>query len=116
MTGKHPARLHMTIWSEAARRPIPKRKLVTPRTLDSLPLDQVTIAEVLHEAGYMTAHLGKWYLTTAGFYPQTQGFDYNVGGTHWGAPQSYFFPYSGSQNFQNHAMSHTLRAGKQENT
>ena len=99
MTGKHPAKLHMTIWREAAKRPPLNRPLVAPITRDSLPHDEVTIAEVLHDAGYMTAHVGKWHLGTAEYYPQTQGFDYNVGGTLWGAPQTFFYPYSGTQTF-----------------
>lgn len=99
MTGKHPAKLHMTIWREAAKRPPLDRPLLPPITRDSLPHDEFTIAEVLHEAGYMTAHVGKWHLGTAEHYPQTQGFDYNVGGTLWGAPQTFFYPYSGSQTF-----------------
>jgi len=99
MTGKHPAKLHMTIWREAAKRPPLDRPLLPPITRDSLPHDEVTIAEVLHEAGYLTAHVGKWHLGTAEYYPQTQGFDYNVGGTLWGAPQTFFYPYSGSQTF-----------------
>lgn len=99
MTGKHPAKLHMTIWREAAKRPPLNRPLVPPITRDSLPHDEVTIAEVLHDAGYMTAHVGKWHLGTAEYYPQTQGFDYNVGGTLWGAPQTFFYPYSGTQTF-----------------
>lgn len=99
MTGKHPAKLHMTVWREAAKRPPLNRPLVPPITEDSLPHDEVTIAEILHGAGYMTAHVGKWHLGTAEYYPQTQGFDYNVGGTLWGAPQTFFYPYSGSQTF-----------------
>ena len=99
MTGKHPAKLHMTVWREAAKRPPLNRPLLAPITEDSLPHDEVTIAEVLRDAGYMTAHVGKWHLGTAEYYPQTQGFDYNVGGTLWGAPQTFFYPYSGSQTF-----------------
>ena len=99
MTGKHPAKLRMTIWREAAKRPPLNRKLVPPVALDSLPHGEITIAEVLQGAGYATAHVGKWHLGTAEHYPQTQGFDYNVGGTLWGAPQSFFYPYSGTQVF-----------------
>ncbi|HJN90628.1 MAG TPA: hypothetical protein QGG93_09875, partial [Verrucomicrobiota bacterium] len=35
-------------------------------------------------------HLGK-----AGYYPETQGFDVNIGGTYWGAPATFFHPYRG---------------------
>ena len=96
MSGKYPARLHMTIWHEASKRPPLDRKVVPPVTVGSLPHEEVTIAEVLHDAGYITAHVGKWHLGTAAFYPQTQGFDYNIGGTFWGAPQTFFYPYSGN--------------------
>lgn len=99
MTGKYPARLHMTIWYEASARPPLNRKLVPPVTVGNLPHEQVTLAEVLHDAGYLTAHVGKWHLGTAGYYPETQGFDVNIGGTFWGAPQTFFYPYRGNKHF-----------------
>lgn len=41
-----------------------------------LPPDEVTIAEVLKDAGYYTAHVGKWHLGgSKGFRPEDQGFD-----------------------------------------
>ena len=30
---------------------------------------------------------------------KSRGFDINIGGTHWGAPHSYFWPYRGSGRF-----------------
>jgi arylsulfatase A len=99
MTGKCPARLHMTIWYEASANPPRNRKLIPPVTRGNLPHEQVTIAEVLKDAGYFTAHVGKWHLGDAGHYPQTQGFDVNIGGTLWGAPATFFYPYSGSQRY-----------------
>ena len=96
LTGQHPARLNMTIWHEAAieRQQGPGDKpLAPPQTEASLALEHTTIAEVLHEAGYQTAHVGKWHLGDAGHYPETQGFDVNVGASFWGAPQTYWFPY-----------------------
>jgi len=56
---------------------------------------------VLHEAGYFTAHVGKWHLGEAPYYPETQGFDVNIGGTLWGAPTTFFYPYAGSGTFGN---------------
>lgn len=100
LTGKHPARLHMTIWREAAHNPPQNRPLMTPRTMDHLPLEETTLAEVFKQAGYVTAHVGKWHLGRAEQYPQTQGFDYNIGGTLWGAPQTFFYPYSGDRHFR----------------
>ncbi len=100
LTGKHPARLHMTTWSEAAlEEPDRSRKLLPPRTLASLPLSEVTFAEMLRGEGYRTAHIGKWHLGNAAHYPEQQGFDINIGGTLWGAPQTYFYPFRGNKHY-----------------
>jgi len=99
MTGKYPARLHMTIWYEASANPPRNRMLIPPVARGNMPHEQVTIAEVLKDAGYFTAHVGKWHLGDAAHYPQTQGFDVNIGGTFWGAPSTYFYPYKGSSRF-----------------
>jgi arylsulfatase A-like enzyme len=99
MTGKYPARLHMTVWYESSANPPRGRKLVPPITVGNMPHSEVTIAEVLHGAGYLTAHVGKWHLGDAAHYPQTQGFDVNIGGTFWGAPTTFFYPYSGTGTF-----------------
>lgn len=112
LTGKHPARLHLTIWREAAHNPPTNRPLLPPRAMDHLPLEEVTLAEVFRAAGYKTAHVGKWHLGTAEYYPQTQGFDYNVGGTLWGAPQTFFFPYSGDRYFREPRYVPHLEDGK----
>lgn len=95
MTGKHPARLHMTIWHEASERPPQHRPLIPPVTVGNLPHQEVTLAEALKARGYTTAHVGKWHLGVASHYPETQGFDVNIGGTFWGAPATYFYPYRG---------------------
>ena len=95
MTGKSPARLHMTIWHESAINRVKDRKLLPPDTLGSLPHSEVTLAEVLRPAGYVTAHIGKWHLGDAAHYPQNQGFDINIGGTVWGCPATFFYPYRG---------------------
>ena len=39
-----------------------------------------------------TAHVGKWHLGNAAFFPSA-GLRRNVGGNHWGATASCFFPY-----------------------
>ena len=100
MSGKHPARLNLTVWHEAAvsRRTDPGDKpLAPPITEASLALEYRTVAEVLRDAGYQTAHVGKWHLGDAEHYPETQGFDVNVGGTLWGAPFTYWYPYHGER-------------------
>jgi arylsulfatase A-like enzyme len=98
-TGKHYARLHMTIWREASQNPPQDRKLIPPVAVADLPHDEVTLAEAFRSAGYLTALVGKWHLGGATHYPETQGFDINIGGTLWGAPETYFFPYRGEGRF-----------------
>jgi arylsulfatase A-like enzyme len=99
LTGRHYARLHMTVWREAAETPPQNRKLIPPIAAANLPQNEQTLAEVFQSAGYRTALVGKWHLGDAANYPETQGFDYNIGGTLWGAPESYFFPYRGKGEF-----------------
>ncbi len=99
LTGKSPARLHMTIWSEGARREPLDKPLRQAKSLPDLPLEEITLAERLQSEGYLTASVGKWHLGDADHAPETQGFDINIGGTHWGAPQTHFWPYRGSGRF-----------------
>ncbi len=41
-----------------------------------MPAEEITIAEVLQDAGYYTAHIGKWHLGAIdGMRPEDQGFD-----------------------------------------
>src|SRR5215470_1385689 len=45
-------------------------------TLEGLPLEEITIAELLHDAGYRTAMVGKWHLgQVEAFMPWHQGFE-----------------------------------------
>lgn len=99
MTGKCPARLHITIWREASQEPPRNRRLIPPVAVGDLPHSETTIAERLREAGYLTALVGKWHLGDAAHYPETHGFDVNIGGTLWGAPNTFFYPYSGTGTF-----------------
>jgi arylsulfatase A len=99
MTGKHPARLGITIWAEGSLEGPKNRKLLQGESKHDLPLAEVTLAERLHEAGYATALVGKWHLGGGDHAPETQGFDVNIGGTRWGAPQSFFWPYRGTGRF-----------------
>ena len=99
LTGKHPARLHMTIWRENAKER-GNRELLEPICLDSLPLEHTTFAELLKEAGYFNAHVGKWHVGRAESYPQPHGFHVNIGGTLWGAPQTFWYPFNGDAYFR----------------
>lgn len=91
LTGKYPARLHLTDWIAGHVRP--KAKLKVPEWQKHLPLAERTLAEAFKDAGYATASIGKWHLGGSEFYPDRQGFDVNIGGTDRGQPPSYFSPY-----------------------
>jgi len=95
LTGKSPAKLNMTIWREAATNSLFNQKLIPPDVSANLPLEEVTIAEALKAAGYVTAHLGKWHVGDGEHFPELQGFDINVGATVWGCPPTFFYPYRG---------------------
>ncbi|MEO1014768.1 MAG: sulfatase [Pseudomonadota bacterium] len=63
-------RLPEIILNEANLRAAP------PYEAQGLPGSEVTIAEMLRDAGYYTAHIGKWHLGRhAQFSPNAQGFD-----------------------------------------
>ncbi|UCC96526.1 MAG: sulfatase [Phycisphaerales bacterium] len=90
VAGKYPARLGITQWIGGPNEPTPYRHY--------LPLEELTIAEALKQAGYATGFVGKWHLSTrdpdrAKYYPDRQGFDENIGGDYSGAPPTYFWPY-----------------------
>jgi arylsulfatase A-like enzyme len=75
MTGKAPGRLHITNFLPG-RADAPSQKLLNPEIEGQLPLEEVTIAEALHGAGYVSACIGKWHLGGPGFLPTNQGFDH----------------------------------------
>lgn len=99
LTGKYAARLHITIWSEGSIQGPKNRKLLQGHSLHDLPHSETTIAAHLHKAGYLTALVGKWHLGTAGHFPESHGFDVNIGGNHWGAPQTFWWPYRGDKRY-----------------
>jgi arylsulfatase A len=91
LTGKYPARLHITDWIEGHKRPW--AQLAVPDWTMYLPHEEITIAEALKPTGYATVHIGKWHLGKEPFYPETQGFDRNIAGNDMGSPPSYYHPY-----------------------
>lgn len=95
LTGKYPARLGITIWSEGSHNQPRDRKLIPASSKDHLPYTEETLAKRLQKSGYFTASVGKWHLGDADNFPEAHGFDVNIGGTHWGAPRTYFWPYRG---------------------
>ena len=64
LTGRHPVRVGI-------------KEVKVALVGEGLGADEVTIAEVLSEAGYKTAHIGKWHQgDIEQAYPHNQGFDY----------------------------------------
>ncbi len=101
MTGKYPARLHLTDWIKGSKRP--KAKLRVPDWQMYLDTTEVTIAKALKKGGYTTATIGKWHLgDDPKYWPENHGFDVNIGGYRWGAPGSYFYPYHGNRRDKMH--------------
>jgi arylsulfatase A-like enzyme len=81
MTGKYPARLHLTDFIAGQNRPFAKLKI--PIWQKWLEHEEVTIAEALQRAGYKTAHVGKWHLdrkdtNRKDYDPVDHGFDRQV--------------------------------------
>ncbi|MEQ8210429.1 MAG: sulfatase [Lacipirellulaceae bacterium] len=61
-----------------------KRRVLFPNSMGGLPDSEVTIAELLKQAGYATAAIGKWHLGHhAQFLPTRHGFE-----SYWGIPYS----------------------------
>ncbi len=103
LTGRHPARLHLThalpalgrriLAREAGPSGVVSRPLVEPRSANFLAADEVTMAERLRDAGYRTAFFGKWHLGAGDAGPLAQGFEIALGGEEEGGATSYFDPY-----------------------
>ena len=80
MTGKYPARLHLTDFLSGNKKDT--YPLSQPEWQKHLPLEEITFAEILKKSGYNTAIFGKWHLSKEKmppgilpFNPDNQGFD-----------------------------------------
>ncbi len=88
LTGLYPARTGITAPTchlaneQLEKRLAPGNANQRMRIADSLTRlkgEYVTLAEVLKESGYATAHFGKWHLGHgAGYEPKDQGFDIDI--------------------------------------
>lgn len=113
MTGRYPARIGITDWihpyhplarqaAASGKNPegydsFPDLKLKTPINKLWLEHGEITIPEILKPRGFKSCHVGKWHLGFEDWYPDKQGFDYNIGGCFYGQPPDYFDPYEGKR-------------------
>ena len=93
MTGKYPTRVQATNFFSGKR-----SGRYNPAPLsEHMPLEDITLAEMLKRKGYATFFAGKWHLgESEKYYPQKQGFDVNIGGHSRGGPYTgnkYFAPF-----------------------
>ncbi len=101
MTGKYTPNHGITDWIPGRRKQFPKEdhfKFISASVEfnQHLALEEITLAEAFKEAGYKTFFAGKWHLGGEEYYPEHQGFDINMGGTHKGGPygnNGYFYPF-----------------------
>src|SRR5690625_7344736 len=99
MTGRYPASIRINDWirsefqegtiPEDRRNPTeyvvePDKKLQTPPNPLWMEHVEVTVAEVLKEAGCTSAQLGKWHLGTGDWDHDTQGVEMDSGGADLG--------------------------------
>ncbi len=96
LTGKYPARLHITDWIPGEGAP-PGSRFGLPAWQQHLPRTETTLATALARLGYATAHLGKWHLGGGEYLPEHQGFATNIAGGDTGQPGSFFWPYGARQ-------------------
>ncbi len=93
MTGKYPSRVDATNFFSGQR----SGRFNTAPFVDNMPLDDITIAQLLKGQGYRTFFAGKWHLgESEAYYPQNRGFDINKGGHTRGGPYTgnkYFSPF-----------------------
>lgn len=91
LTGKSPARLHLTDWIPGLVPDNPK--LLPPDWTKFLPASETTLADLFRAKGYATASVGKWHLGGEAYYPERHGFDRNIAGTDKAQPPSYLAPW-----------------------
>lgn len=106
MTGKHPTR-HGILTASGHQPPQPSdfnfrpdnapanKPMISPVSKNYLDPAEHTLAEALKDAGYRTAHIGKWHLgLTEAYRPEKHGFDTAFHcAPDPGPPGNYFSPY-----------------------
>jgi len=88
LTGQSPARTGITVpnchvpqvvlQATAGKKAPPDQKAIQPEPVTRLKTEYRTLAETLKDAGYATAHFGKWHLGPEPYSPLQQGFDFDL--------------------------------------
>ena len=79
LTGKAPARLHLTTFLPG-RPDCVSQRVLHPEIQMQVPLTEKMLPRYFREAGYVTAAIGKWHVGGKGFGPLEHGFDlYHAG-------------------------------------
>ncbi len=88
LTGQSPARTgitvpnchvpHVVLQATTGKKAPPDQKAIQPEPVTRLKTEYRTLAETLKDAGYATAHFGKWHLGPEPYSPLQQGFDLDL--------------------------------------
>lgn len=88
LTGQSPARTGITVpnchvpqvvlQAMTGKKAPPDQKATQPEPVTRLKTEYRTLAETLKDAGYATAHFGKWHLGPEPYSPLQQGFDVDL--------------------------------------
>ncbi len=88
LTGLSPARTGITVpncheprvvlQATTGKKGPPDQKAIMPDPVTRLKTEYRTLAETLKDAGYATAHFGKWHLGPEPYSPLQQGFDFDL--------------------------------------
>lgn len=97
LTGRYPTRVNATNFFPKGKN-LGRSGTFNPAPfIREIPLNEITLADMLKSKGYKTFFAGKWHLGHGeAFRPQKRGFDVNIGGHDMGGPytgKKYFAPY-----------------------
>lgn len=96
LTGKNPARLHITTWitQPNSRKAMTYKGWKMPKEENGVPLSEYLVSEALRDNGYDTWHVGKWHIGEEPLSPKKQGFETEIAYWPWSFPKSYVSPYN----------------------
>ncbi|EDM25908.1 N-acetyl-galactosamine-6-sulfatase (GALNS) [Lentisphaera araneosa HTCC2155] len=94
LTGQNPARTGFTaphghlenvvLTARAGKAAAPSKRQVSPVSVNRLSTEYLSLGKVFKNAGYKTAHFGKWHLGKSPYSPLEHGFDIDI--PHWPGP------------------------------